>query len=47
MVVDGEPDVAFALKATLEENELFQVDTFYDAESALTKIRPLGLGCPK
>ena len=40
MVVDDEPDVAFALKATLEENELFQVDTFYDAESALAKFRP-------
>jgi DNA-binding response OmpR family regulator len=40
MVVDDEPDVAFALKATLEENELFQVDTFHDAESALAKFRP-------
>jgi DNA-binding response OmpR family regulator len=40
MVVDDEPDVAFALKATLEENGLFQVDTFHDAESALAKFRP-------
>jgi DNA-binding response OmpR family regulator len=40
MVVDDEPDVAFALKATLEENGLFQVDTFHDAKSALAKFRP-------
>ena len=40
MVVDDEPDVAFALKATLEENELFQVDTFHDAKSALAQFRP-------
>ena len=38
--MDDEPDVAFTLKATLEEHGLFQVDTFYDAESALSIFRP-------
>ena len=40
LVVDDEPDVAFAIKATLEESGLFQVDTFHDAESALAIFRP-------
>jgi|ERR687897_178064 DNA-binding response OmpR family regulator len=40
LVVDNEPDVIFAIKATLEESGLFQVDTFYDAESALAIFRP-------
>ena len=40
LVVDNEPDASFAIKVTLEESGLFQVDTFYDAESALTIFRP-------
>lgn len=40
LVVDNEPDATFTIKATLEESELFQVDTFYDAESALAIFKP-------
>jgi DNA-binding response OmpR family regulator len=40
LVVDNEPDVTFTIKATLEESGLFQVDTFYDAESAIAIFRP-------
>jgi DNA-binding response OmpR family regulator len=40
LVVDNEPDVTFTIKATLEESGLFQVDIFYDAESALAIFRP-------
>jgi DNA-binding response OmpR family regulator len=39
-VADDEPDVAFALKITLEEHGFFQVDTFYDAESVLSIFKP-------
>ena len=39
-MVDDEPDIAFALKTTLEENGHFQVDTFHDADSALANFRP-------
>ena len=39
-MADDEPDVAFALKITLEEHGFFQVDTFYDAESALSIFKP-------
>jgi DNA-binding response OmpR family regulator len=39
-VVDDEPDIAYALKSILEENGLFQVDTFNSAESALSIFRP-------
>jgi DNA-binding response OmpR family regulator len=38
LIVDDEPDIAFALKTILEEDELFQVDTFHDAESALSTL---------
>ena len=40
LVVDNEPDASFTIKVTLEESGLFQVDTFCDAESALTIFRP-------
>jgi DNA-binding response OmpR family regulator len=40
LIVDNEPDVSFTMKVTLEESGLYQVDTFYDAESALTIFRP-------
>ena len=40
LIVDDEPDIAFALKTILEEDGLFQVDTFHDAESALSVFRP-------
>jgi PleD family two-component response regulator len=40
LIVDDEPDIAFALKTILEENGLFQVYTFHDAESALSIFRP-------
>ena len=40
LVVDDERDVCFTLKATLQEKGLFEVDTFDDAESALSVFRP-------
>lgn len=40
LIVDNEPDVSFTMKVTLEESGLYQVDTFNDAESALTIFRP-------
>jgi DNA-binding response OmpR family regulator len=40
LFVDDEPDIAFTLKTTLEEKGLFQVDTFHDAEYALSEFRP-------
>jgi DNA-binding response OmpR family regulator len=40
LFVDDELDIAFTLKTTLEEKGLFQVDTFHDAEYALSEFRP-------
>jgi DNA-binding response OmpR family regulator len=39
-MVDDEPDVNLAIKAALEENGFFQVDTFNDAKSALVTFKP-------
>ena len=39
-MVDDEPDVNLAIKAALEENGFFQVDTFNDAKSALVIFKP-------
>jgi len=39
-MVDDEPDVNITIKAVLEDTGLFLVDTFNDAESALTIFRP-------
>ena len=40
ILVDDEPDVNITIKAALEENGDFQVDTFNDAESALFAFKP-------
>jgi DNA-binding response OmpR family regulator len=40
LMVDDEPDITYTLKTTLEDSRFFQVDTFNDAESALSKFRP-------
>jgi DNA-binding response OmpR family regulator len=40
IMVDNEPDVNITIKTALEENGDFEVDTFNDAESALTAIKP-------
>jgi two-component system response regulator VicR len=39
-VVDNEPDITFTLKTALEDSGFFQVDTFNDAELALSVFRP-------
>jgi DNA-binding response OmpR family regulator len=39
-MVDDEPDITFTLKTALEDNGFFQVDTFNEAESALSIFRP-------
>jgi DNA-binding response OmpR family regulator len=40
IMVDNEPDVNITIKAALEENGDFKVDTFNDAESALFVFKP-------
>ena len=40
IMVDNEPDVNITIKAALEENGDFEVDTFSDAESALFTFKP-------
>jgi DNA-binding response OmpR family regulator len=40
IMVDNEPDVNIAIKAALEENGDFKVDTYNDAESALLGFKP-------
>lgn len=40
ILVDDEPDVIFAVKTALEENENFKVHAFNDAESALVAFKP-------
>jgi DNA-binding response OmpR family regulator len=40
LMVDDEPDITYTSKTTLEDSRFFQVDTFNDAESALSKFRP-------
>jgi DNA-binding response OmpR family regulator len=39
LVVDDEQDIAFTLKATLEETESFQVETFTDPVLALSEFK--------
>jgi two-component system CheB/CheR fusion protein len=39
-MVDDEPDTTLILKTVLEDSGFFQVDTFNDAESALSVFRP-------
>jgi two-component system, OmpR family, response regulator ChvI len=39
-VVDDEPDITLMFKTALEDSRFFQVDTFNDAESALSIFRP-------
>ena len=39
-MVDDEPDITVTLKTALEDNGFFKVDTFNDAESALSIFRP-------
>ena len=38
-MVDDEPDITYTLKTTLEDSEFFHVDTFNDAELALSVFR--------
>jgi DNA-binding response OmpR family regulator len=40
IMVDDEPDVNITIKTVLEDNGLFLVDTFNNAESALSMFRP-------
>jgi DNA-binding response OmpR family regulator len=40
IMVDDEPDINLTIKKALEENGVFQVDTFNDAESALITFKP-------
>jgi two-component system OmpR family response regulator len=40
IMIDDEPDVNMAVKIALEENGVFEVDTFNDAESALIAFKP-------
>jgi DNA-binding response OmpR family regulator len=40
IMVDNESDVNVTIKTALEENGDFQVDTFNDAESALSAFEP-------
>jgi CheY-like chemotaxis protein len=39
-MVDDEPDVIITIKTVLEDTGLFLVDTFNDAESALSIFKP-------
>ena len=39
-MVDDEPDITLILKTALEDSGFFQVDTFNDAELALSVFRP-------
>ena len=39
LVVDDEQDIAFTLKATLEETGSFQVETFTDPVLALSEFK--------
>lgn len=39
-MIDDEPDVNMAIRMALEENGVFEVDTFNDAESALIAFKP-------
>jgi two-component system, OmpR family, response regulator ChvI len=38
-LVDDEPDIIFTLRTSLEESGLFQVDTFHDSVSALSRFK--------
>jgi hypothetical protein len=40
LVVDGDPDTTLAVKMALEDNGLFQVDTFNDPKLALSSFKP-------
>jgi DNA-binding response OmpR family regulator len=40
IMVDDEADINLTIKKALEENGSFQVDTFNDAESALSTFKP-------
>jgi DNA-binding response OmpR family regulator len=40
LMVDDEPDITLILKTALEDSGFFQVDTFNDAELALSVFRP-------
>lgn len=42
LLVDDEPDVAITIKTVLEDSGLFEVDTFNNAESALSIFKPDG-----
>ena len=39
-MIDDEPDVNITIKIALEENGVFEVNTFNDAESALIAFKP-------
>jgi DNA-binding response OmpR family regulator len=39
LLVDDEPDIIFTLRTSLEESGLFQVDTFHDSVSALSRFK--------
>ena len=40
IMIDDEPDVNITIKIALEENGVFEVNTFNDAESALIAFKP-------
>ena len=40
LVVDDEPDITLTIEVELEEDGLFDVDTFTDPELALSSFKP-------